>query len=136
MLDPRSNYMAPHTILQYLNNFRADCNSLEPTQQTFVLMKTSSKPLDQDELIRLSHTSSRRLHDVSIKTTIFVLAIRLQDVLQTFSRVFKTSCQDVFKTPCINFFKTSSRHLQDVFKASSRHLQDVFKTNHQVKNFP
>ena len=44
--------------------------------------------LDQDEYVRLSLTSSE---DVLVKTSIFVLAIRLQDV-------FKTSCQDVFKT--------------------------------------
>ena len=54
--------------------------------------------------------SSRRLQDVLIKTNIFVLVIRLQDV-------FKTSYQDVFKT--------SSRRLQDIFKTSCK---DVFKT--------
>ena len=98
-------------------------------QQTFVLMKTSwrrlsssssedvfktsSRCLDQDEYVRLSLTSSE---DVLVKTNIFVLAIRLQDVFKTFSRRLQ------------NVFKTSSRHLQDVFKTSSRHLQDLLKT--------
>ena len=69
------------------------------SQQTFVLMKTSwrrlsssssegvlktsSRRLDQDEFVRLSLTSSE---DVLVKTNIFVLAIRVQDVFKTFSR--------------------------------------------------
>ena len=92
--------------------------------------------LNQDEYVRLKpYIFRRRLQDVLVKTNIFVLAIRLQDV-------FKTSCQDIFKTfsrrlqgSCKNVFKTSSRRLQDVFKTSSRHLQDVFKTYYQVKVF-
>ena len=82
--------------------------------------------------------------------SIFILAIRLQDILKTFSRrfqdVFKTSSrylQDVFKTSSRHLPKTSSRHPQDVLKTSSRHLEDVlqrylqgvFKTYHQVKLF-
>ena len=116
------------------------------------LHNPSSRRLDQDEYIRLSHTSSE---DVLVKTNIFVLAIRLQDVFKTSSRrlakmssrrlaktssrrlqdVFKTSSrhlQDVFKTSCKNVFKTSSRRLQDVLQ---KYLQDVFKTYHQVKLF-
>ena len=46
--------------------------------------------------------SSRRLQEVLVKTNIFLLAVRLQDV-----------------------FKTFSRRLRDVFKTSSRHLQDI-----------
>ena len=60
------------------------------------LQKTSSRRLDQDEYIRLTHTSS-------------------EDVFKTFPRCL----QDIFKTSsrCFeNVFKTSSRHLQDVFK--------------------
>ena len=117
--------------------------------------RTSWRRLDQGEYVRLSLTSSE---DVLVKTNIFVLAIRLQDVFKTFSRrlqdVFKTSSrrlqdvlprclQDVFKTSSRRLAKTSSRHLQDVFKTSSRHLQDVlqrylqdvFKMYHQVKLF-
>ena len=85
---------------------------------------------------RISSSSSE---DVLIKTNIFVLAIRLQDVFKTSSRrfqdVFKTSSrrfQDVFKTSSRRFedvFKTSSKRLQDLFKASSRRLQDVLKTS-------
>ena len=81
--------------------------------------------LHQDKFVRLSLTSSQ---DVLVKTNIFVLAIRLQDV---------------FKTSCKNVFKTSSRRLQDVLKTFSRHLQvvlqrylqEVFKMYHQVKLF-
>ena len=93
-------------------------SSEEVTQQTFVLMKTSwsrlpssssedvfitsSRRLDEDEHICLSHTSSEN--------------------------VFKTSLrrfQGVFKTSCKNVFKISSRRLQDILKTCSRHLQDV-----------
>ena len=109
--------------------------------QTYILMKTSwrrledvfrlrlqktySRRLDQDEYIRLSHTSSE---DVLVKTNIFFLTMRLQSVFKTSSR----GLQDVFKTSCKNVFKTSSRRLQDVLQ---RYLQDVFKTYHQVKLF-
>ena len=63
------------------------------------LQKTSSRRLDQDQYIRLGHTSSRRLP-------------------KTFSR----RLQNVFKTSCKNVFKTSSRRFEDVFKISSRRL--------------
>ena len=83
--------------------------------------------------------SSRRFQDVSIKTKIFVLVIRLQDVFKIFSRCY----QDVFKTSSRRLTKTSPNPLQDVFKTScknvfktsSRSLQDVLKTYHQVKLF-
>ena len=119
------------------------------TQQTFVLMKmswrlledvfrlrlqkTSSRRLDQDEYVRLSLTSSRRLQDVLVKTNIFVLVIRLQDVFKTSSRplakTFSRRFQGVFKTSCKNVFKTSSRRLekrlQDIFKTSARRLTKI-----------
>ena len=66
----------------------------------------------QDEYIRISNTSSE---DVLVKTNIFVLAIRFQDVLQKL-------LQDVFKTPSRRLAKTSSRPLA---KISSRCFQDV-----------
>ena len=54
---------------------------------------------------------------VLIKTNIYVLDIRLQDVFKTSSRsLAKTSSrylQDVFKMSCKNVFKTSSRRFQD-----------------------
>ena len=59
--------------------------------------------LDEDVLIKTNmlasalrpqKTSSRRLQDVLVKTIIFVLPIRLQDVFKTFSR----RLQDIFKT--------------------------------------
>ena len=85
------------------------------------LVKTSSRLLQdifkafcQD----IFKTSSRRLQDVLVKTNIFVLAIRLQDVS-------KTSCQDVLQKRLQDIFKTSSRRLQDIFKTS---WKDIFKT--------
>ena len=75
------------------------------------LQKTSWRRLDHNRYVRLSLMSSE---DVLVKTKIFVLAIRLQDVFKTFSR----RLQDVLK----NIFKTSSRRLQDVFKTSLRRL--------------
>ena len=69
-------------------------------QQTFVLMKTSSRRLDQDEYVRLSLTSSEDVFKTSSK--------RLQDLFKASSR----RLQDVLKT--------SSRCLRDVFKTSSR----------------
>ena len=84
--------------------------SLEYTQQTFALMKTSWR--------RLSSSSSE---DVLVKTNIFVLAIRLQDVFKTFSR----RLQDVLQKRLQDIFKTSSRRFQDVFKTSSRRLAKV-----------
>ena len=97
------------------------------TQQIFVFMKTSwsrfqevfhlrlqkasSRSLDQDEYIRLTHRS-------------------LEDVFKTsWSKPIYSPWSYVFKTSCKNVFKTSSRHLQDVFKTSLRCLQDIFKTS-------
>ena len=61
------------------------------------VLKTSSRHLDQDQYIRLGHTSSRRLQDV-FKTSSTPLAKtssrRLQKRLQD---IFKTSCKDAFK---------------------------------------
>ena len=60
--------------------------------------------------------------DVVVKTNIFVLAIRLQDVLPR-------RLQDVLQKGQQDIFKTSSKCLQDVLKnvfmTSSRRLQDV-----------
>ena len=70
-----------------------------------------------------SYVFRRRLQDVLIKTNIFVLVIRLQDVFKTFSR----SLQEVFKTCSRRLVKTFSRLLQNLFKTSSRHFEDVFK---------
>ena len=135
----------------------------DSSQQTFVLMKTSWRRLEDVLRFRLQKTSWRHLQDVLIKTNMFALALRLQktsseDVFKTsWSRpiyfswpyVFKTSSrrfEDVFKTssrPLQGVFKASSRRFEDVFKMSSRHLQDVlqrylqdvFKAYHQVNLF-
>ena len=77
----------------------------------------------------------RRLQDVLIKTSIFVLVICLQNIFKMASRrLGKTSSrhlQDVFKTSCqdVMFSKRLKgllqKRLQDIFKTSSK---DVFKT--------
>ena len=79
------------------------------------LRKTSSRRRDQDQYIRLGHTSSRHFQDIfktssrrlakmSLKSLEDVLQKRLQDI-------FKTSYQDVFKTSSRRLAKTSSRHV-------------------------
>ena len=76
------------------------------------LQKTSWRRLDQDEYVRLSLTSSRRLQDV-----------------------LPRCLQEVFKTSSRRLAKTSSRHLQDVFKTYYQvkvflvtQFQDIFET--------
>ena len=74
--------------------------------------------LDEDILKTFSgYVFRRRIQDILIKTDIFVLAIRPQDVFKTSSRRFE------------GVFKTFSKHYQDVTKTSSRRLQDIFKTS-------
>ena len=91
-----------------------------------------------------SYVFKRRLQDVLIKTNIFVLVIRLQDVFKTFWRrlqgILPRCLQNVFKTSSRRLAKTSSIHLQNVLqrcldvsssytvpvKIFSRCLQDVF----------
>ena len=70
------------------------------------LQKTSLRRLDQDQYIRLSHMSSRRLQDV-FKTSSRRLA-------KTSSRRLQKCLQDIFKT--------SPRRFEDVFKTSSKRL--------------
>ena len=114
------------------------------TQQPFVLMKTSwrrlsslssadvfktswsrricspysyvfRRRLDQDQYIRLGHTSSRRLQNV-FKTS----SRRLQDVLKTSSR----HLQDVFKTYYqVKVFLVT--RFQDIFETYSKCFWDV-----------
>ena len=68
------------------------------------------------DLVYIYPANIRLDEDVFIKTNIFAVVIRLQDVFKKSSR----RIQDVLKT--------SSRSLQDVLKTSSRRLQDIFKT--------
>ena len=68
--------------------------------------------------------------DVVVKTNIFVLAIRLQDVLpRRLQDVLPRRLQDLLQKGHQDIFKTSSKRLQDVLKnvfmTSSRRLQDV-----------
>ena len=92
------------------------------------LQKTSSRRLDQDGYGGLSLTS---LEDVLVKINIFILAIRLQDVLKTCSRrlqdILSRRLQDVLQKRLQDVLKTSSRRLQDIFKTSSKRFQDFFK---------
>ena len=89
-----------------------------------------------------SYVFRRRLEDVFIKTNIFVFAIRLQEVIKTFSRrlqdVFNTSCQDVCNNSSRRLAETSSRHLQEIFKFFCTRRQDIFKTSWKdvFKTFP
>ena len=92
------------------------------------VQKTSSRRLDQDKYIRLSHSSSE---DVLFKTNMLALLIRLQYVFKTYgfktySRrlkyVFKTSSRRLAKTSCQDI---SSKHLQSVLQ---KRLEDIFKT--------
>ena len=89
------------------------------SQQTFVLMKTSCRRLEDVFGLHLQKTSSSRF----------------QNAFKTFSR----RPQDIFKTSLRHLqdvFKMFRKRLQDVFKISSRHLQDVFKTSlRRFENF-
>ena len=113
-----------------------------PFQQTFVLMKSSWRLLSSSSSEDVFKTSwSRRMYspysyvfrwglqDVFIKTNIFLLVIRLQDVLRKRLegnfKAFSTHLQDIFITSCKNVFKTSSRLLA---KMSSRRFQDVLSS--------
>ena len=127
-------FFTQQTVSLFPLNIRLDEDVFKTSWRR--LSSSSSRRLDQDEYIHLSNTSSRRLQDVLVKTNIFVLAIRLQDVFKTFSRrlqdIFKTFSKRLAKTSSRRFANTFSRRLQDVFKTPSRPLakifQDVFKT--------
>ena len=81
-------------------------SNLPLSQQTFVLLKTSWRRLEDVFRLRLQKTSSRRFQDV-----------------------FKRSCKNVFKTSWKRLVKTSFRRLQNIFKMSSRRFEHVFKTS-------
>ena len=114
---------------------------LHQSYENIQIHETNNPPnirLDEDVLKmcwrRLSSSSSE---DVLIKTNIFALVIRLQDVFKTsWSRpiywswlyVFKTSSRRLVKTSSRRLAKTSSRYLA---KTSSRHLQDVLQSRLQ-----
>ena len=118
----------------------------EVTQQTFVLMETSwrrledvfrlclqntsSRHLDQDEHIHLSHTSSedvfktssRRLAQEQYNRLSHTSSRRLQEFLKTSLK----RLQDVFKISLWLLAITSSKHLQDVLQ---KRLQVIFNTS-------
>ena len=112
ILQKKKNYQRILQKLQPENLFQA-LLCLQRTQQTFILktswrdafrlhlQKTSSRRLDQDEYICLSHLSSED--------------------------VFKTSWSYVFKMFSRGLVQTSSRYLQDVLQIC---LQDIFKRYH------
>ena len=91
---------------------------IDITQQTFVLMNTSWRHLEDVFCLRLQKMSSRRLQDIlqkCLQDLFNMSSRRFQDVLKTYSRRFE------------DISKTSSRRLE---KISSRCFQD-----HQVKLF-
>ena len=116
----------PDNQLFWLNESRWRPANIRLDEDVFRrhLQETSSRCLDQDKYIHLSHRSSE---NVFVKTNISVLAIRLQDVYKTSSRrpqdVLQKCLQDIFKTSCKNVFKTSLRH----WKSFWRRLQDISK---------
>ena len=69
-------------------------NELELFQETFTLVKMSSRRLDQDEYVCLSH------------------------VFKTSGSCFA----DIFKTSGVKVLKPSSRHLKGVLRTYSRRL--------------
>ena len=125
--------------IEWKTFIEASCTN---TQQTFVFMKTSFVFVFRRHLQDVLKTSwsrqicspkpyvfRRRLQDVLVKTNIFVLAIRLQDVLpRCLQNVFKTSSRRLAKTSSRCLQDVLQKHLQDIFKMSSRRFQDVFKT--------
>ena len=117
------------------------------TQQTFVLVKTSSRRLsssssdnvlkvswrrlDQEQYICLGQTSSEGVFKTSSRCLNQDKYIGLSHMSsRRFQDVLKTSCQNVFKISSRGLARTFSRHLfetscKDVFKTFSRPLQDV-----------
>ena len=95
-------------------NIRLDEDVLKTSWKR--LWSSSSRRLDQDEYLRLTHTPSRRLHQDQHIRLGHTSSRRFQDVFKTSSRHFQDN------------LTTSSRRLKDVLKTSSRRLQDIFKT--------
>ena len=119
------------------------------TQQTFILIKTSSRrlqdvfclrlqktssgSLDQDEYIRLSHTSSEDVFKTSLKHFQDVLQKRLQDILKTyhqvkvfllthFRHVFNTFLRRTAKT--VIYRRICLDHTSNKFMVNVQNLQD------------
>ena len=104
----------------------------------------SPRRLDQEEQVRLSHTSSEDVLKTSYSRPIYsswpyAFKTSSRRLAKTSSRRF----QDVLQRRLPDFFMASSRRFQDVLKTSSRHLQnvlqrylqEVFKVYHQVNLF-
>ena len=114
-------YLITSFLLDYWNCFKLTITDSSPnkdTNQTFVLMMTSWRRLEDVFHLRLQNSSSRRLD-------------RDEN-----SRLSLTSSEDVFKTSCQDVFKTSSRRFENVFKTFSRRItklkcswQHNFKTS-------
>ena len=98
------------------------------SQQTLVFMKTSSRRLDQDRYIRITHTSSENVLKTSWR--------RLdQGKYILLGHTSSKRLQDIFKTSCKNVFKTSTRHLEDVFGTYSKHFWDVLQRRLSIEGF-
>ena len=64
-----------------------DALEIKPSQQTFVLMKTSWRRLDQDEYVHLSLTSSEDVFKTCYQVKVF-LVTQFQDIFETSSKPF------------------------------------------------
>ena len=96
-----------YALFSHENSNRAKTSANYPSKHS-----SWWKRFHQDEYVRLGPTSSEDVFKTSSgrKTNIFVLAIRLQDVLQKhLQNIFKTSCKNVFKTSLRRLAKVSSR---------------------------
>ena len=111
----------------YPANFRLDEYVLKTSRRRLssssseVFFKTSSRRLDEDKNICLTHKASEEVCGPNNGLS-HTSSRHLQDVLPR-------RLQNVFKTSCKNVFKTSSTRLQDVFKTSWRPFQDILKTS-------
>ena len=116
------------------------------TQKTFFLMKTSlrrhsspssehifkasSRRLDQDEYVSLSHTTSE---DLLVKINIFVLTIHLWDIFNQVKLFLLTSLRDVIKmflrrTPkAVVHGRICLGHTSEKLMVSVQHLQEWYK---------
>ena len=122
-------------ILQILDNLLNLCEGSESRSQginpaNIRLDKDSWRRLEDAFCLCIQKTSSRslqdeynRLQDVLMKTNIFILAIRLQDVFKRFQDIF----EDIFKISS----QMSSRFLPGIFKT---YLQGIFKTSSRPGN--
>ena len=111
-------FTQPSKLSKKLINFKQE-TSLSITRRYWLneyhILKSNPVNIRLEDVfcLCLQKISSRRLQDVLIKTNIFALVIRPQNVLRRLDKD--------------QYIHTLSRRLQDVFQTFSRRLQDVFK---------